>query len=89
MDGQGLKRHEAQGEYAPNCLAASKASSGVFAAMLVGVGMPYYAQARRFATSPKTRRAERTYRVEEANGLVLVDGQEAFLTGRDGLETVR
>ena len=29
-----------------------------------------------------------TDRVEELYGLVLVDGQEAFLTGRDRLETV-
>jgi hypothetical protein len=57
-----------------NCLAASKASSGDFAAMLFGVGIPYYTitgvgeSQLTIPNFPLT-----THRVEQVHGLVLMD----------------
>jgi hypothetical protein len=69
-------------------LAASKASSGDFAAMLFGVGMPYYKKpgVGRLAV-PKTTLA--TYRIEQVHGLVFMDGQKSLLAGRSDLKTTR
>jgi hypothetical protein len=71
-------------------LAASKASSGDFAAMLFGVGMPYYVEPRvgqsRLAV-PGTPGA--TYRVEQVHGLVFMNGQESSLAGSSDLKTTR
>ena len=73
-----------------NCLAASKASSGDLAAMLFGVGIPYYANPRdgkSWLAIPETPFA--TYRVEEVHGLVFMNGQESLLAGRSDLKTTR
>ena len=73
-----------------NCLAASKASSGDIAAMLFGVGMPYYARPRvgqSWFVIPKAPLA--TYRIEEVHGLVFMNGQESFPAGRSDLGGTR
>ena len=73
-----------------NCLAASKASSGDLAAILFGVGMPYYTNPRDgqfWLVVPETPLA--MYRVEEVHGLVFMNGQESLLAGRSNLKTTR
>ena len=57
-----------------NCLAASKASSGDFAAMLFGVGMPYCGNPRDgqpLLVVPETPVA--TYRVKEVHRLIFMN----------------
>ena len=65
----------------PNFFATSNASSGDFATMPLGVGIPYY----RGVGCVVQIICKSTYRVQEVDGLVFMNRKESFLTCRYSL----